>query len=420
MRQISRFKKPLFELDFNTNGRKFKFYSHNDLIDWAKQEQNKWNWIKKVSDRRVPLHLMDYISHQLNEIIKFVESAQDVNSIEFLNAQAYVKEVYEGDVPALYHSSSPTGQTILLIKESFGDSEAALTYALLLGIENIILRNTLHLKLINIVANPGVIDVMTQIKNAHDVLRQTLQISDQIHSQQRHLLNDGQTKLRRLETQTRSISREAIRKFVWANWQNRQKMQRSVRDAIHRIEQTRQTYEQHMQIRAAVNYWDEKKTDHTQMKSVTFNQLRKFLIISAIFLFFSFVLISIFILEASKINVLDCVEIANNDVEPAPTFFATMFALLGTILTCVFWATRILVRNYLTERSLIRDADKRRVMTKTFLALLNEGALKDEDRLVVLNALFRPVGDVSKMDEGSTDIALPALIAKLMDQRLTK
>jgi hypothetical protein len=74
----------------------------------------------------------------------------------------------------------------------------------------------------------------------------------------------------------------------------------------------------------------------------------------------------------------------------------------------------------LTERKLQADAEERRVMTQTYLALVKQGAAGEEDRLIILNALFRPTSDRSGADDSGSDIALPALLAKLMDQRMPK
>ena len=57
-------------------------------------------------------------------------------------------------------------------------------------------------------------------------------------------------------------------------------------------------------------------------------------------------------------------------------------------------------------------------MTKAYLALIKASAAnKDEDRLVILNALFRPSQDGIVTDDGPGDVAGPAIIARLLDQR---
>jgi hypothetical protein len=61
------------------------------------------------------------------------------------------------------------------------------------------------------------------------------------------------------------------------------------------------------------------------------------------------------------------------------------------LLTFAFWFERIFVRLLLSQVHLYTDASERVVMAKTYIALLREGqGMKDEDRRLILQALFRP------------------------------
>ncbi len=410
-------RKTLFSIDLKENGGLTEFFSIEDFAEWTKHERRLWEWMTVLSDRRVPYQIGSYLTNRLDSIVTFAQTVAAAGSIEGHNPNDALNGHYGGDQPTLFHSRSATGQTILLIKEAFGEVEAAIAYALLVGIENFSFRNPLHFKLMGLIANPATIDVVTHIKTARGILGEASKISEEIHSSQRLLLSEAKSKVQMRDKQARELGRSTIRKLVWSNWRSRQKLMKSGYDTTQRMEQTRLAYEQAMQVRAAVNYWEEKRDGHAVMKKTAFKQLKYFLFLGGIAAIIGFATVAIVVLEASQINVIDTIQIANRDHQPAPVFFATIIALLGTLLTCLFWSARILVRNYLTERRLIADSEERRVMTKTFLALVNEGAAKEEDRLVVLNALFRPSSDIIGSEEGSLDIALPAMLAKLMDQR---
>jgi hypothetical protein len=87
---------------------------------------------------------------------------------------------------------------------------------------------------------------------------------------------------------------------------------------------------------------------------------------------------------------------------------------LAMFSTLVFWLGRLLTRPYLSERHLKTDADKRAVMTKTYLALTKEGQATEAERSIILTQLFRGSSDGIVKDDGPPEIALQSLISKLV------
>jgi heme/copper-type cytochrome/quinol oxidase subunit 4 len=72
-----------------------------------------------------------------------------------------------------------------------------------------------------------------------------------------------------------------------------------------------------------------------------------------------------------------------------------LIAVLG------IWATRLLIRLWLSNAHLATDAEERVTMVQTYLALIEDGKMtKDEDRALVLTPLFRPAVDGLVKDEG--------------------
>lgn len=76
------------------------------------------------------------------------------------------------------------------------------------------------------------------------------------------------------------------------------------------------------------------------------------------------------------------------------------------LIVAVFYLSfcRLVVRQYNTNRSLENDASERVVMAETFLALVQDKKIKDEERALVLAPLFRPHG-VTGADEGAAGLA---------------
>lgn len=95
--------------------------------------------------------------------------------------------------------------------------------------------------------------------------------------------------------------------------------------------------------------------------------------------------------------------------------YELIFAGASTLfwLTMFFWLLRILVRRYAAEQRLAVDASGRAAMTQTYLGLIMEHAAGEQERPIVLEALFRPVTDNSKGDDGPPSTSVAAIVAAL-------
>jgi hypothetical protein len=96
----------------------------------------------------------------------------------------------------------------------------------------------------------------------------------------------------------------------------------------------------------------------------------------------------------------------------AALFRASTFALLMTSIA--FWVGRVLLRIYLSARHLTTDAEERRTMITTFLALTRKSIIKDDDRKFILAALFRPGADGIVNEEAASDTMFAALLGSIL------
>lgn len=89
-----------------------------------------------------------------------------------------------------------------------------------------------------------------------------------------------------------------------------------------------------------------------------------------------------------------------------------IFTSAGTILilTLCLWATRLVVRLYMTEHHLAIDADSRAALGDTYVSLTSENGAAVDDRKIVLAALFRPVKDGLVQDD-AMPLLSPAALA---------
>lgn len=88
--------------------------------------------------------------------------------------------------------------------------------------------------------------------------------------------------------------------------------------------------------------------------------------------------------------------------------------LLPVVLSAVglYWVLRIFVRNYISHQHLKTDAEERVVLAKTYLALRErdkDRALEKEERVIVLNQLFRHAQSGMVKDDAAPQIPLSLL-----------
>lgn len=70
------------------------------------------------------------------------------------------------------------------------------------------------------------------------------------------------------------------------------------------------------------------------------------------------------------------------------------------LFTLLVWGLRVLIRSMMSEDHLSTDASARSALAHTYLALIKEQAATENDRAIILAALFAPVSDGLVKDDG--------------------
>lgn len=141
-----------------------------------------------------------------------------------------------------------------------------------------------------------------------------------------------------------------------------------------------QTYREHMALKAPVEYWSNKATLH-QQRSTTFGKVA--------------------LACGGGVAVLLAVAtwVLLIGVEK-PDYWR--LAVLGLFTALGVWLVRIVIRLFLSNMHQASDAEERVTMVETFLSLMSEGHIsREEDRHLVLQALFRSAQTGLVKDEGS-------------------
>ncbi len=150
------------------------------------------------------------------------------------------------------------------------------------------------------------------------------------------------------------------------------------------IEKIRDFYREELALQTPVEYWSHKAGEHASLLrgwAIFFTGL----IVSCLLIFPS---IFEYIIHTAK----ELLTSTENDA--IVLFFVISFPAFLAI-----WVLRLISRTLLSHQAQMHDAKHRVTMTKTFLALMSENKANDNDRILILNALFQPLSNAG--DDGS-------------------
>lgn len=177
--------------------------------------------------------------------------------------------------------------------------------------------------------------------------------------------------------------------------QFKQSLEQTLVTARQDLENLKKTYDEHLALRASVRYWGLQQKDH-RAKSIGFGialgVVAALVMIVIIAFSFTFLDASIQAIHVSRL-------------------------VTATVLTTFgIWLVRVLANLFMSHMHLATDAQERRTMIHTYLALLRKGhGPKDDERQLILQTLFRPSStDMVKNDHG------PAQIVDLLNRMSPK
>lgn len=172
-------------------------------------------------------------------------------------------------------------------------------------------------------------------------------------------------------------------------------------------------YTEQLKLKAAVKQWTDRADGHAD----SFKAQRLWTIIIGVVGIILAVLISWGALRLGHWLFSDALVAGEASPPPGqlrPTWFQELiFAASVSILylTMFLWGMRILVRMMMTEHHLAIDARSRASMAHTYLALIEQGAVDENDRAIVLASLFRPVTDGIVKDDGLPAVSPATLLS---------
>lgn len=411
-------KEPIFEISIPRAGIKFKPTRYDQFVTWTKRERSRWDWLEEGVGPEFPQGTCDSIFNFLDELVSFAVRLDAQQDLGGESPQDTFNGRYGASAPQLLHSNSETGRAVMALRKGHGSELAALAYALLTGQMGPTWGNPLHVRALFLASNPSMINrEAVRSANQADYARWRNE-GDALLAEHREAIESHRAVITDQAEDADLVAIRSFWKIARRSGTLRKTLQTKAESAIRQIHQVREAYQEDMQLKASVQYWAEKRKAHAENRTAALRHLKLFALAAGAGSLILFLLAIIFMLEASGVDATRWMAINPQEGRTiALSAYLIVAGAVGTVLTVLFWTARVLLRNYLTERRLEGDAEERRIMTQTYLALISEDAASEEDRLIILNALFRPAPDLPNSDDSGGDIALPALVAKLMDQR---
>jgi hypothetical protein len=383
--------KPLCEIDLGSNGNRFAPTTLDEAERWIAKETAAWGWLSQIPQQnhdhsvRAALSLLNDAAYQVQQARGYGDSQPEHVSNQLQTACARLVEVYQQ--LRLPHTSTPTFKRIEAVRAQWGPSVASL-----FAYVHVPSPSGYQPNLSSIEAWQGLYLGLQDRFGSQGPNQSRLEAIEQAFEEARaRSENIAQTKRAELEalhrdweefvvgaTNRSAADRSAFDEAQLGRARDFQTVQRTHTDAMDAI---RRSFKQEMTLRAPVGYWEAKHQEH-EIASRRWG------------------------LGTAAMMVFCCLGLATTIYEflwrsggstPA-TWQVAVLALLGLFGV---WATRLVVRVWLSHVHLATDAAERVVMVKTYLALGADGMPSaDADRQHLLQALFRPASDGIVKDEG--------------------
>lgn len=383
---------PIFSLDLGENGGLFAPRSIQEANEWVQAEINFWSWQR---DRQSGNHTNGFRQalNQLQEALNCLQRAQQYATHNLQQydqqiqaAQASVREALV--VHGLPHSSTSLAKRIDLYRTQ---NEAAASFYAGVFVPP---RDGHSLQPQTPDAWRGLVEgILDRYELPASLREERLEAASQAFEQLRantaSVVGEKTASIEALHrdyaelaSDIRSARESHQNDFDSAQQQRSERFEALLATHEAAMSDLRKAFREEMAMRAPTEYWRSKEEHHQRMSKASGRVAFGGMLVAAVGL--AWILYSL---------------LASTPPGSGPDSWR--LALVGLIGLFSVWAIRLVVRSYLSNLHLAGDAAERRVMVQTYLSLLESGAaVGDQDRQLILQALFRPAADGIVKDEG--------------------
>lgn len=370
-----------------------EFRNYETLLAWLGDEQAKWAWVSPHGFGNLGEQMAQAFANVVQGVANVRDSGQPLNSVEPLVSQYYQPAGF------LRHSEGGFAKRIDQIRETHGDSAAAFAIAFsrqMVNLTNVTTPDQLAACILLGLPEFGRPD---EIAHRLELERRNyrLAISTQLDKIDAATEERDEVNLRRMGAARRMAFRH-LRKSLSTDHSIRDAFATKAADAISSIAAVEETFRVKMGLQAPVKYWEDKAAKHSVSAAAAVSRLKWFFPVAAL----------VFVLAFGGASWL---LLGSDDVHQ--TVYVIVAAGLASLAALIFWVGRLFTKLYLSQHHLLHDAEERAVMTTTYLALTHENAASDEDKKIILGALFRPTVDGLIKEDGPSELTLAGALSRI-------
>lgn len=364
---------------------------------FLESEIEAWAWLDGAPHSPVDMSeaFLLRLTHMLDWVDNFEHGDWDEGTL-----RSNLQNLYAGSQPVMLFSTMGNGAAVNLVQAEQGTALAERVLALVTGKKAFVPGDLEDFRAWSLLALPGRIHTEAWVTEQQRRLGNAKnRFADEISKFRNRTAEFESIYVTASADDRARYKRLATKAFVLAA-KRANAFRDSADEKIELMNSTRVAYEEQMRLKAPVEYWSEKGEKH-DASALRWGTALAVYVVGA-------VLIGTWVFFSAW-------ESLGTDT-PLSSRHLLLVAAIGAVLTLLFWGARLCVRIFLGERHLFTDAEERRVMTQAYLALIKEQAASDQERMLILAALFRNAQDgIVKDDGGGGELSLPAVLAKMLD-----
>lgn len=384
------------EVDLAENGGRRLFRTFAHLRAFAAEVQSAWSWMREAAE---PTGHHAHLPNRTNDLVAAIEAGIDQGR-SLAELVGELPTFFKPNGNTVIHHESALGAHILAIRDLISPAAAAFAYSFNRGWAQFgqgntaeFTRGALAMVMPSMLGETALVERFSRERaNYRAELRRIRAEAEAAEA------NRAAAVLEAFRSARLDIRRWAAKRAMrWHSYSIEQKSDSA--SAVAEIRAVQKTYEEAMALQAPSKYWRDKAKIHKDAETWAAWRLAGFFLAAGAGLSTAFYLTAQFFLQAES--------------DPRTSVYFVASAGLATVAGLILWVGRLLARLYLSEHHLRKDAEERRIMTTTYLALMRKTAAGDQDRQVILTALFRNSSDGIVKDDGAADLGLSALVSRL-------
>jgi Family of unknown function (DUF6161) len=366
-------------ITFDDTDHSKKFLTYESFFNWLDEEKLKWQWVYQTQTGNNLIGINQVFESIRQQVVNTQINSQPISQISNFVSPCYQASGW------LRHSEGVFAKSLERIRQRHGDNAAAFVFAF--SKQQVTLANVSEpsqlaaclLFALPELDRPDAIAKRLELerKNYRSGISIQLDKLDEASSVRDKNFKSHLASARRIAIRQLRRTRKIDKEFRISSDQNSD-------NAINSIFAVEETFRKKMELQAPVQYWKDKAIKHEQNADGAVERLLYYFPLAAIIFAISFWQASKLLLSADNIH---------------QSIYVIVAAGLGSLAALIFWIGRLLTKLYLSQHHLMHS-------------LSHENAASEDDKKIILSALFRPTVDGLIKEEGPSDLSLAGFLSR--------